>query len=161
MSKSKNGEMPLFDEVDLPTLPDGWTWVKSQDLFSFVTSGSRGWAKYYSDEGPVFLRIGNLDHASISLDLEKLQRVSPPDSAETERTRVQTGDLLISVTADVGMVGLVPDGFETAHINQHIALSRPIEGIERRYLAWYLASEAGGQKQFKSLPRDKSRPRAG
>ena len=44
-------------------LPVGWSWTTTDELFSFVTSGSRGWAKYYSHEGPMFLRIGNLDHA--------------------------------------------------------------------------------------------------
>jgi type I restriction enzyme S subunit len=33
--------------------------VKSGELFSFVTSGSRGWAKYYSDKGAIFIRITN------------------------------------------------------------------------------------------------------
>ena len=43
--------------------------VKSGELFSFITSGSRGWAKYYNESGRAFLRVGNLDHHSISLDL--------------------------------------------------------------------------------------------
>jgi hypothetical protein len=43
-----------------------WPVVKSGDLFSFLTSGSRGWAKYYSESGPLFLRVGNLDHARTS-----------------------------------------------------------------------------------------------
>ena len=53
--------------------------VKSGKLFTFVTSGSRGWAKYYSElvnGRPAFLRVGNLDHDSISLDLRDIQRVN-------------------------------------------------------------------------------------
>lgn len=134
-------------------LPPGWCWASTDDLFTFVTSGSRGWAKYYADEGAMFLRIGNLDHASISLDLGRIQRVDPPTGAETDRTAVRPGDLLISVTADVGMIGLAPDRLGRAHINQHIALSRPTNLILGEYLAWYLASEHGGQSQFKSLQR--------
>ena len=98
--------------------------MKAGELLSFVTSGSRGWAKYYSDTGPLFLRIGNLDHGSISLDLSETQRVQPPSGAEGLRTRVAAGDLLISITADVGMVALAPAEIEEAYINQHVGSKR-------------------------------------
>src|SRR3954470_24760218 len=32
----------------------GWPRVKSGDLLAFVTSGSRGWARYYNESGPLF-----------------------------------------------------------------------------------------------------------
>jgi type I restriction enzyme, S subunit len=99
------------------------------------------------------LRMGNLDHDSVSLDLADIQRVAPPEGAEGTRTRVQHGDILISITADVGMTGLVPSTLEKAFISQHVALARPVPGIRPAYLAWYLASESGGQKQFKALQR--------
>src|SRR5690348_15082993 len=104
----------------------GWPVVKSGSLLSFVTSGSRGWARYYSVSGPAFLRVGNLDHDSISLDLRDVQRVEPPSGTEGARTRVQPSDILISITADVGMIGIVPQNFEEAYINQHVALARPV-----------------------------------
>ena len=95
-------------------LPASWCWTDTATLFSFVTSGSRGWATYYSSEGSLFLRIGNLDHASVSLDLTNLQRVDPPKGAEANRTIVKAGDILISVTADVGMIAVVPQSIEKA-----------------------------------------------
>jgi type I restriction enzyme, S subunit len=61
--------------------------------------------------------------------------------------------LLVSITAEVGMVGLVPQGLGEAYINQHIALARPRSGIEPRFLAWYLASEADGKKLLRKLSR--------
>ena len=97
--------------------------------------------------------MGNLDHDSISLDLANVQRVNPPDGVEGTRTKVEHGDILISITADVGMIGLVPSALERAYINQHVALARPVQGICPAYLAWYLASASGGQKQFKALQR--------
>lgn len=134
-------------------LPEGWQTVLSGNLFSFVTSGSRGWAKYYSDDGPLFIRVGNLDHESIHFDLRYIQRVQPPKGTEGVRTRVQINDILISITADVGMIALVPSGFEEAYINQHIALARPVEGYYSKYIAWYLTSQEGGLRQFQDLQR--------
>ncbi len=146
--------VPAGPEVsDPPELPDGWCWATTDQLFHFVTSGSRGWAKYYSEQGAMFLRMGNLDHDTIALDLSEVQRVTPPPGAEGMRTRVMGGDILISITADVGMVGLIPDELGEAYINQHVALARPVPGAYSRHLAWYLASESGGKQQLGSLER--------
>ncbi len=134
-------------------LPNSWGWLLSAHAFDFVTSGSRGWARYYADDGPRFLRVGNLDHDSIQLDLRSIQHVRPPDNAEGKRTRVQLGDLLVSVTADVGMVALVETDIGEAYINQHVALGRPNGNMDRRYLAYFLSAKNGGQHQFRNLQR--------
>lgn len=136
----------------LPDIPDSWRWQSTTRIFEFVTSGSRGWAKYYSDSGAVFLRIGNLDHDTIDLDLREVQHVTPPQSAEGRRTRVREGDILISITADVGMIALVQSEVGEAYINQHVSLARPNDTINRRFLAYYLTSRHG-QDQFKDLQR--------
>ena len=96
-------EFQSHDIKSLSDLPSDWIWTNGNTVFNFITSGSRGWAKYYSDQGPIFLRIGNLDHDNISLDLTNIQRVKPPLGAEGIRTRVMPDDILISITADVGM----------------------------------------------------------
>lgn len=133
--------------------PCNWLPVKGSDVFSFVTSGSRGWAQHYASSGAAFIRVGNLDHDTISLDLSEVQRVQPPAGAEGERTRLRPDDVLVSITAEVGMVGLVPNSLGEAYINQHIALARPLPGLEPRFLAWYLASEADGKRSLLASSR--------
>ena len=133
-------------------ITDSWVATTTDSLFEFVTSGSRGLAKYYSDTGAAFLRIGNLNHDDIGLDLQDIQHVTPPLGAEGIRTLVQPRDILISITADVGMVALVPDGIGVAYINQHVALARPIAGIDTRFLAWVLASNPI-KNQWKDMQR--------
>jgi len=150
--KKKYPEPAAPDTTDLPELPEGWVWAKTDQLFWFVTSGSRGWAEYYSDEGAQFLRIGNLDHNSISIDFSDLQRVSPPKGAEGTRTRVEPGDILVSITADVGMIAIAPRFIEESYINQHISLARPVVSLNGDFLAWFLCSK-NGQDQFKELQR--------
>ena len=83
-------------------LPVGWSTSTGSEIFELVTSGSRGWAKYYSDDGPLFIRIGNLDHGSVELDLKDVQRVTPPNDSEGKRTRLEPNDILISITAELG-----------------------------------------------------------
>lgn len=105
------------------------------DNISYLTSGSRGWAKYYSESGAKFLRIQNIGGGVIRTD--NLINVNPPNSAETERTRVQEGDLIISITADLGRTSVVPKNFGEAYINQHLALIRLNQNINPIYAAYF------------------------
>jgi type I restriction enzyme S subunit len=104
------------------------------DLFSFVTSGSRGWAKYYSRNGATFIRIGNVPRDGVDLDLTDIQHVTPPPGAEGRRTEVQDGDIVVSITADLGRVAVIPPSVGEAYINQHLALARPTDGALPRFL---------------------------
>lgn len=137
-------------------LPSGWEQATTDALFTFVTSGSRGWARYYSDEGAPFIRIGNLQRGSITPDLTDLQRVSPPVGVEGTRTQVAANDILISITADLGRIALMADITETAYINQHVALARPVEAMNPRYVAWYLSSDPA-QRQWAEQQRGVTR----
>ena len=116
-------------------LPSGWNWARLGDLSKMVTSGSRDWAKHYSNEGAIFVRMGNLSKDHYRLRLDHIQRVKAPSDGEGTRTRLESGDILISITGDVGMLGLIPEGFGEAYINQHTAMVRPIAEMKGRYVA--------------------------
>ena len=131
---------------------DSWEKETSTQLFSYVTSGSRGWAQYYSDSGSVFIRMGNLDHGTVELDMEDIQYVNLPSKAEGQRSKLQKNDILISITADIGMIGLVRNADQDMYINQHIALARPTEENNSEFIAWYLVSDVG-LKQMQSKQR--------
>lgn len=137
----------------MSNFPSHWVTTKGTTVFEFVTSGSRGWAQHYASTGAKFIRIGNLDHGSITLDLRDIQHVNPPSGAEGERTRLRPNDVLISITAELGMVGVVPAGFGEAYINQHIALARPRPDIHSKFVAWYFASDADGKKALRDMGR--------
>lgn len=122
---------------------DTWKEVAADSLFEYVTSGSRGWAKHYDESGAVFIRMGNLDHGTIELDFSDIQHVKLPNKAEGQRSRIRKNDILISITADVGMVGLVRNDDFEAYINQHIALARPVMSESAEFIAWYLVSDIG------------------
>lgn len=113
-----------------------------RELGSFVTSGSRGWAKYYADSGDLFVRVGNVRRTDIELDLSDVQHVQLPSGAEGQRTRLQENDLLITITADVGRVGVFADD-RVAYINQHVALARLDDPRAAKFIAWYLSSGPG------------------
>jgi type I restriction enzyme, S subunit len=121
--------------------PD-WEEKTVGDVCSVVTSGSRDWAQYYSEEGAKFVRMTNLARNGIYLLLDDMKYVSLPQGGhEGARTSLQGHDILISITAELGKIGWVPEGFGEAYINQHTALVRPVRQIvDSKYLAYVLAT---------------------
>ena len=133
-------ERCIDDEIPFE-IPESWGWCRLKSLTENITSGSRDWAKYYSTTGAAFLRMGNLSKNSFDLRLEHIQRVTIPSKAEGTRTSLQSGDLLFSITGDVGMLGLIPDGFEKAYINQHTAMIRFLPEMRNKYIPYLLLTD--------------------
>lgn len=117
----------------------------------FLTSGSRGWAQYCVDNGSEwFITIKNVKDCRISID--NMQPINAPDNAEAKRTKVQEGDLLISITADLGRTGVVTKEIADhgAYINQHLTCIRlNKEMLNPLYVAFFMESPAG-KEQFES-----------
>lgn len=132
---------PVLNSKELPVSP-------LSDYILFLTSGSRGWAKYHSDSGEWFVTIKNVKDCKISTD--DIQCITPPQNAEADRTRLQEGDLLISITADLGRTGVVTQEIADhgAYINQHLTCIRLNRNIlNPLYVAYFMESDAG-KKQF-------------
>ena len=141
-----------YQRTDVGVIPKDWSDGDLGDLYPYITSGSRGYAKYYSEKGAPFIRITNLSRESIDLDLSDLKFVDlPVGASDSERTQLQTNDVLISITADIGIIGHVNDSVDKpAYMNQHIALVRfNPNNAHSRFISYYLASE-NAQKHFGS-----------
>jgi len=129
---------------DPVTNPMGWPACELSEYISFLTSGSRGWARYFTDSGEYFITIKNVKNCRIATD--DVQYVVPPDNAEAKRTKVQEGDLLISITADLGRTGVVTKEIADygGYINQHLTCIRlDRDAVRPLYVAYYLESDAG------------------
>lgn len=145
LHKAFTGELTKQWRRENGVSDESWEEKKGEDFFEYVTSGSRGWAKYYSDKGSIFIRMGNLNHGTIELDFSDIQYVELPDQVEGQRSKLQKNDILISITADVGMIALVREDMD-AYINQHVALARPKNDLYAEFLAWYFVSNDGLQQ---------------
>ena len=129
---------------DLVSNPHQYPISQLSEYIEFLTSGSRGWSQYFSDDGEYFITIKNVKNCSISL--EDVQYIKPPDNAEAVRTKVKDGDLLISITADLGRTGVVTKEIADhgAYINQHLTCIRlNREKLNSLYVAYYMESSAG------------------
>ena len=145
LHKAFTGELTKQWRRENGVSDESWEEKNGEEFFEYVTSGSRGWAKYYSDKGSIFVRMGNLNHGTIELDFSDIQYVDLPEQVEGQRSKLQKNDILISITADVGMIGLVREDMD-AYINQHVALARPKNDLYAEFLAWYFVSDVGLQQ---------------
>jgi type I restriction enzyme S subunit len=139
------------------SLPPGWDAFSLGSRASFVTSGSRGWARFYTETGDLFLRSQNV--RSGRLDLEDRQHVLPPAGAEGERTRVQPNDLLVTITGNsVGNVAISSVDLGIAYISQHVGLIRLVNPSLAPYACWYLSPGAPGNRQIMDAQTGQSKP---
>ena len=131
----------------LGEVPEHWTITRAKYCFDFVTSGSRGWAEYYSDEGSLFFRIANLTRDTIEPKLASIQNVNPPSGSEGERSQIKNNDLLISITADLGSVCVANDSVSGGYVSQHVALCRPAKTVsDSRWLAYFVLSDCAKEQ---------------
>ena len=129
--------------------PLEWPIHQLQEYILFLTSGSRGWAQYFTNSGEYFITIKNVKNCRVTLD--DVQYVIPPNDAEAKRTKVEEGDLLISITADLGRTGVITKEIADygAYINQHLTCIRlDRKALHPLYVAYYMESEAG-KTQFR------------
>lgn len=130
----KDKQLPPITDDEKPFgLPEGWEWIKVSEVAELITSGSRDWAQYLSNEGAKFVTMGNLSRGSYELRLGNMRHVNPPKDGEGSRTKLEANDLLISITGDVGNLGRIPEDFGDAYINQHTCLLRFVSQCRNRY----------------------------
>ncbi|MBN2686245.1 MAG: restriction endonuclease subunit S [Pontiellaceae bacterium] len=138
----KNENRPGYKKTKVGWIPEGWKCSALGKDDHFLTSGSRGWSQYYSDSGALFVRITNLQRGEVTLDYSDCKFVAlDGNRSEGTRTRLNAGDILISITADLGSIGYfdASEQFPEAYVNQHIAMLRFLDdGRCSKYIAYYL-----------------------
>ncbi len=142
------------DRLDTPRT---WVTASLDQLTEYVTSGSRGWAKFYSESGARFIRAKNLKFDS--LDMSDIAHVTLPDKTEGMRTRVKCGDLLVTITgANVTKTGYVDADLNETYVSQHVALCRPIKVSSTRYLHTYIVSKDGARQILEAAAYGAGKP---
>lgn len=121
LQDSQNASGYLADFSDETPLPPGWGKATIAQLSSMVTSGSRGWAEFYSETGSTFIRAQNIRFGQLRLD--DLAHVTLPERHEGNRTKADRGDILIVITgAGVTNPALLEIDMADAYVSQHVGL---------------------------------------
>lgn len=99
---------------------DGSDWEsrKLKDLVE-VQNGYAFSSKEYSDSGHFLMRIGNVQDGYITTSDPKYVKLLPNDSLY--RFNLTSGDILVSLTGNVGRVGVIKEEHLPAALNQRVA----------------------------------------
>lgn len=154
----------LWDRLAESIFFDMFDWTQNSahaylgDYLSFVTSGGRGWAKYYTERGSRFIR--SLDVRMNEIASNAAVYVSPPDNAEAKRTRVRAGDILLTITGSlIGRVAPVTAELAGSYISQHVAILRTDQTrMLPEFLSFFLSLPTEGQRQIAQLHYGQTKP---
>lgn len=124
---------------------------------SFMTTGGRGWAEYYCNQGSRFIRSLDVQMNDIS-DSDPVY-VDAPNNAEAKRTRVCGGDVLLTMTGSrIGRVATADDSLDGAYISQHVAILRLREALIPQFLSRFLSLESCGQVLIRRMQYGQTKP---
>ncbi|MEX5275815.1 restriction endonuclease subunit S [Kocuria sp. CPCC 205261] len=115
--------------------------VPLRRLATYLTSGSRNWSSLLSESGDPFVRITNISRNHVRILSEDMEFVAGVEDAEGARAKIQMGDILMSITADLGSVALADESIEGGYTSQHVCLIRPNNHLaDPKYVAYALLS---------------------
>lgn len=90
--------------------------------------------------GVPYIRTGDIVGGRIRRS--GLRRTDPAIAAKFDRSRVDAGDIVMSIRATVGTTAVVPDELDGANLTQGTARIAPGDGVIGPYLLQYLRSAA-------------------
>lgn len=129
-----NPEWPTEFPFDLP---ESWEWCRVGDICD-ILNGYAFKSDKYVESGINVIRISNVQDGKI-IDKDN-KYVSLAMEKEIEDYMLQEGDLLMSLTGNVGRVGLLPKSMLPAALNQRVACLRLKDESIKPFLLWYLQS---------------------
>ncbi|KAE9645544.1 restriction endonuclease subunit S [Pseudomonas sp. PB106] len=123
---------------DLPVLPQGWSYVPLEQLahknsvtYGVVQPGS------HVGHGIPIVRVNNFKDGRI--ELTELMRIEPEIESKYGRTRLQGGEVLLTLVGSVGQVAVVPETLKGFNVARAVAVIHPQE-VDPNWLAICLRS---------------------
>ena len=145
VTKGLNPHVPMKDSgIEwLGEVPAHWKIRRIKNISRLTTSGPRGWSERVGERGALFVQSGDLND-SLQIEFSAAKRVEVADDAESNRSRLLDGDVVICITgAKTGNVAVCTAIPEIAYVNQHLCLVRPHDDVAPAFLGAFLKSAAG------------------
>lgn len=149
--KTATMQQLLTGKKRLPGFGGDWTEFSLGNISSFITKGATPttYGFKWQSSGVLFLKSECV--SARGLDLTQTRFISDKAHRFLDRGEITSGDLLITITGNVGRVILLPDDFGVANINQHIARIRIVsDDVDKRFVYQYL-SQSTVRKHFETI----------
>lgn len=148
-------------ESEIPfVIPETWCWCRLGNCSSIISKGTtpKGGKNAYKKDGINFLRIENLNDDG-SINHSNIFHISVEDhEGGLKRSKLEAGDLLISIAGTLGKVGFVTEADLPINTNQAIAFLRLRKNIfDNMYLKYaiessFINSELLSKTKVTSIP---------
>ena len=151
----------LTGKTRLPGFEEEWKEVTIGSISAFITKGATPttYGFNWQSDGVRFLRSECV--AEEGLDLTQSMFISAAANQVLRRSEIRSGDLLITITGNVGRVIYLYDNFGTGNINQHIARIRISSNeADARYILYHL-SQIEVREYFNSITTGQAYPQIG
>jgi type I restriction enzyme S subunit len=117
--------------------PDAWQLATLSELCSKIVDGSHNPPKA-TEKGFPMLSARNIQDRQINFDVFRF--ISEEDFAiEDARTRVEPGDVLLTIVGTIGRIAIVPANTQKFTLQRSVAVLRPIL-VDPRYFAYAMES---------------------
>lgn len=110
-------------------VPASWTTRKLEDVAGFITKGGTpttyGFDWVSPEDGIPFFRSECVTDAGFNS--KGMNYIHVEAHQQMSRSEIKPGDLMMTITGNIGRVAIAPADFDSANINQHIARIRVLD----------------------------------
>lgn len=148
----------LTGQTRLPGFEGEWEPRQIASFSAFITKGATPttYGFKWQPDGMLFLRSECV--AADGLDLTQATFISEQAHKVLIRGEVKSGDILITITGNVGRVILLDRKFKAANINQHIARIRVIDSEVSPAFVFYWLSQPTVRHYYSTITTGQAYP---
>jgi len=128
----------LYKDVQRYKIPTEWKVATLQEICDKDITYGIVQAGPHVDDGVPYIKTGDMTGENLNSD--ELSRTSEEIACDYDRSKIQQGELVITVRATIGVAKQVPVELDGANLSRGAARISPGDSICNRYLLWALRS---------------------
>jgi type I restriction enzyme S subunit len=146
-----------YKQTEVGVIPEDWSLSSLSNLSAFITKGSTPttYGFKWEQTGVLFLRSECVSEDG--LDLSQSMFISGTAHASLRRSEVKDGDILVTITGNVGRA-IVYRNADEANINQHIARVRVILPDASSKFVYHVLSQPSFRARFNTITTGQAYP---
>ena len=152
------GDGKGWKESAIGTIPEDWILTSLEKISAFITKGSTPTTYGFNwvQDGVLFLRSECVSENG--LDLSHSMFISQKAHEVLVRSELRSGDILITITGNVGRIVYLRSDFGIGNINQHIARVRIVSDSVYPEFVYHFLTQTSIRKAFNSITTGQAYP---
>ncbi|MCG9890828.1 MAG: restriction endonuclease subunit S [Thermosynechococcaceae cyanobacterium MS004] len=147
-----------YKHTEIGVIPDDWGLTSLEKISAFITKGSTPTTYGFSwvQSGILFLRSECVSENG--LDLSQSMFISQKAHTVLSRSELHSGDILITITGNVGRVVYLDNDFGVGNMNQHIARVRIVDNNVCAKFIYHFLTQSSVRKAFNTITTGQAYP---